>query len=61
VKQAQGGKWVVVWPKDSRPGARLLLSDRRGYVLMGQFGIGQGIKRVEDVRLLRGGADTSTT
>src|SRR2546425_5560861 len=23
-------------------------------VLMGQFGIGQGIKRVEDVRLLRG-------
>src|SRR5213593_1366287 len=42
--------------KNSRPPVPgCCRSDRRGDVLMGQFGIGQGIKRVEDVRLLRGG------
>ena len=53
VKQVQDGKWVVVWPKEfAAPGARLLPVNRESDALMGEFGIGQGIKRVEDVRLL---------
>src|SRR5438445_4536661 len=37
-----------------RPARACSRSDQRRWRLMGQYGIGQGIKRVEDVRLLRG-------